>query len=85
MGWTTTECPICASTQYSSIVDGERKPPDLRIAEAIDGLDGVGSATKRNIIQSFDSFSALKDADVHRLTEIDLVGTTTAESIVEAT
>ena len=34
MGWTTTMCPICGSTSYGTVVDGDRKPPDLTSCEA---------------------------------------------------
>lgn len=86
MGWITTNCPSCESTQYRTIYNGSHieKSERARIRDAINDLDGVGGQTLGNILSEYDYYAELEVASVDELTEIRLVGDATAERIVDA-
>lgn len=82
---TTTVCPHCGSTQYTSVCYGGQivKSVDERIADVVSGVSGIGSETQANIINAFDLYVEFESAGVTDLRKIEGVGKTTAERIIE--
>lgn len=83
MKHTTTACPRCGSTSYETHCSSDTpiKPEDQRIADTVRDIDGVGDATRENIVSAFDYYAEFEAATRTELCEIDGVGKTTAERI----
>lgn len=86
MGYTTTECPRCGSTQYTSETTGDQitKSHSERIYDAVTDVRGVGAQTRDNIIETYGTYYEFEAADERELRAIDGVGRRTAEQIVAA-
>lgn len=83
MEHTTTTCPRCGSTSYETRCSSETpvKPEDHRIADAIRDADGIGDATRENIVSTFGYYVEFEAATLAELREIDGVGKITAKRI----
>ena len=84
---TTTTCPNCRSTSYSSEpVDAETLPSERdRIHDAVADIRGVGQKNLKHLQNTFGLYVELETASVDDLTEVQGIGEKTAERIVEAT
>lgn len=81
---TTTQCPSCGDTPYSSnAIEGSVKPCEERIADAVNDVYGVGNKTLANIQAHFDTYAGIEAASNAELKTIDGVGEKAATQIQE--
>lgn len=81
--WTTTRCPVCASTSYETKAVGGRivKSEAQRIKDAVKDVHGVGDETVAHIVRRYSTYAGLEAATEADLVAIDNVGAQTAKRI----
>lgn len=92
----TTECPECESKSYRSIpiiTSSEKKNRASNASrvtktqlepEVLGEIDGVGNTVSESIIRKYSTAESIQQAGVENLCDIDHIGPTVAQRIVDA-
>jgi ERCC4-type nuclease len=86
-GFTTTECPSCDSTSYTSKPQpSEFDDMTVRafVEEYCADVDGVGAVAVDGLVAEFRSIAALRSASIERLAEADGVGQQNGRNVRDA-
>jgi len=77
----TTKCPNCDSKSYSSRCDSTTASED-ELRDQLLNVDNVGPGIIDNLESQFGTLTLLKTATVSEVVNVDSVGPTTAERIL---
>lgn len=80
-----TSCPQCDHPgYYSKVIDEDVESEADKIEDALEGVDGIGTKNKQNVIDAFVRYTDFERASASKLTDIRGVGSQTAKNIIDA-